>query len=80
MKNYVTKKELNDATGVDATTLDAKRDFVTLKAEVDKLDINKLVNVPSGLNNLKRKVDDLDVDKLKTLPVDLNNIRKYHVM
>ena len=80
MKNYVAKKELNDAISVDATNLDAKRDFVTLKAEVDKLDINKLVNVPSGLNNLKRKVDDLDVDKLKTLPVDLNNIRKYYVM
>ena len=80
MKNYVTKKELNYSIGVDATNLDAKRDFVTLKAEVDKLDINKLVNVPSGLNNLKRKVDDLDVDKLKTLPVDLNNIRKYYVM
>ena len=51
-----------------------------MKAEVDKLDINKLVNVPSGLNNLDRKVDDLDVDKLKTLPVDLIIIRKYYVM
>ena len=45
-----------------------------MKAEVDKLDINKLVNVPTSLNNLKAKVDDLDVDKLKTVPVDLNKL------
>ena len=40
-----------------------------LKAEVGKLDINKLV--PATLNNLKTKVDDLDVGKLQTVPVDL---------
>ena len=38
---------------------------MALKAEVDKLDINKLMNVPTSLNNLKTKVDDLDV------PIDL---------
>ena len=37
-----------------------------MKAEVDKLDVNKLVNVPTSLNNLKTKVDDLDIGKLKT--------------
>ena len=45
-----------------------------MKAEVDKLDINKLVNVPISLNNLKTKVDDLDVGKWKTVPVDLKKI------
>ena len=45
-----------------------------MKAEVDKLDINKLVNVPTSLNNLKTKVDDLDVGKLKTVPVDLKKL------
>ena len=45
-----------------------------MKAEVDKLDINKLVNVPSSLKNLKTKVDDLDVDKLKTVPVDMKKL------
>ena len=45
-----------------------------MKAEVDKLDINKLVNVPTSLNNLKTKLDDLDVGKLKTVPVDLKNL------
>ena len=41
---------------------------MALKAEVDKLDINKLINVPTSLNNLKTKVDDLDVNMLKAVP------------
>ena len=45
-----------------------------MKAEVDKLDINKLVNIATSLNNFKAKVDDLDVGKLKTVSVDLNNL------
>ena len=45
-----------------------------MKSEVDKLGINKLVNVPSGLKKLKTKVDGLDVDKLKTFPVDLKKL------
>ena len=49
-----------------------------MKAEVGKLDINKLVNVPTSLNNLITKVDDVgklnDVGKLKTVPVDLKKL------
>ena len=41
-----------------------KKEFIALKAEVDKLDINKLVNVPTSLNSLKTKVDDSYVGKL----------------
>ena len=53
LSSYATKKELNDSKGViDRSNLAAKRDFIPLKAEVKKLGINKLVNVPSGLNNL----------------------------
>ena len=43
-----------------------KKGFVVLKAEIDKLDINKLVYVPTSLNNLKTKVDDLNIGELKT--------------
>ena len=46
-----------------------------MKTEVDKLEINKLVNVSTGLNNLKTKVDDLDVSKLKTVHGDLKKIK-----
>ena len=42
-----------------------------LKSNVDKLDINKLKNVPSDLNNLKSKVDELDADKLVPVPFEV---------
>ena len=48
-----------------------KRDFIALKAEVDKLDINKVVNVPTSFNNLKTKVNDLMLVNEKAVPVDL---------
>ena len=48
----------------------AKKGFIALKAEVDKLEINKLANVPNSLNNLKTKVNDLDVGELKTVSVE----------
>ena len=41
---------------------------------MDKLNIDKLKNVPSGLTNFKRKVDRLDVDKLVPVPVDLSKL------
>ena len=45
-----------------------------MKAEVDKVDINEIVNVPTSLNNLKTKVDDLNIGKLKSVPVDLKKL------
>ena len=48
--------------------------MIALKAELDKLDINSLVNVPNSLNNSKTKVNDLDVGKMKTVPVDLKKL------
>ena len=69
LSNYDTKKEVEHATGVDTSDLADKKDFLTLKAEGDKLDINELVNVPMGLNRLKIKIDDLDVNELKSVPI-----------
>ena len=60
--------------GVDTSDLAAKKGFIVLKVEFEKLDINKLTNVPTSLNNLKTKVNDLDVDKLKTVPADLKKL------
>ena len=51
-----------------------KKYFIALKAEFDKLGISKMVNVPTGLNNLKTKLYDLDVCKLRTVPVDLKKL------
>ena len=74
LSNYATKKELEYTTGIDASNLTAKKDFIALKTEVDKLDINKLTNVPTSLNNLKTKVDDLDVGKLTNCPCRLEKL------
>ena len=75
MPNFATKKELEHATGIDTSNLAAKKYFIALKAEVDKLDINKLTNVPTSLNNLETIVDDLNVGKLKTVPGDLKKLK-----
>ena len=44
LSNYATKKELDNAIGFDTSDLAAKKDFIALKTEVDKLDINKPVH------------------------------------
>ena len=69
MSNHATK-EIKNFTGVDTSNLTAKKDFIALKAEVDQLGINKLVNVLTDLNNLKSKVYDLDLDKFNSVPVE----------
>ena len=74
LSNYATKKELEHAPGIDTTDLAAKKDFLPLKAELGKLDMNKLTNAPTSLNNLKTKADDLDVGKLQTVPVGLKKL------
>ena len=51
-----------------------KVDLANLKSDVDKLDIDKLKNVPTDLGNLKSKIDKLDDDKLVPVPVDLSKL------
>ena len=48
--------------------------LANLKSDVNKLDIDKLKNVPTNLGNLKSKIDKLDVDKLVPVPVDLSKL------
>ena len=72
--NYATIKELEHGTGVDKSDLAPTKDFIALKAELGKLDINKMTNVPTSLNNLKTKIDNLDVDRLKLVPAEENKV------
>ena len=74
LSSYTTKKELDHAGCVDTSDLAAKNNFIALKAKVNKLDINELINFVTSLNNLKTKIDDLDVAKLKTAPTDLKKL------
>ena len=48
-----------------------------MKAEVDKLDINKLTNASTSLNNLKTKLVGLDLIKLKTVPAGFEKISDF---
>ena len=57
----------NYATGIDTSDVAAKKGFIALKAEVDKLDIQ----FPNGLDKSKLKVDYLDISKLETVATDL---------
>ena len=75
LSNYRTKADLKSATGVDTSDFAKKKPgLANLKSGVDKLDIDKLKNVPTSLSNLKSKVDKLDVDKLVPVPVDLSKL------
>ena len=75
LSNYATKADLKNATGVDTLDSAKETDLANLKSDVDKLDIDKLKNVPTNLSNLKSKVDKLDVDKLVSVPVNLSKLR-----
>ena len=51
-----------------------KADIASLKLDTDKLDIDELVKVISGLSSLKNKEDKLVIGKLKSIPVDLSKL------
>ena len=74
LSNYAIKTDLKSVTGVDTLDFAKKTDLVNLKSDVDKLDIDKLKNVLSGLSSLKSKVDKLDNGKLETTPVDFSKL------
>ena len=74
LSNYATKADLKNATGVNTSKFVKQVDLASLKLEVDKLDIDKLEKVPTGLNSLENKVDKLNVDKLVRGPVDLSKL------
>ena len=51
-----------------------KSDLASLQSDLDKLDNDKLKNLPSNLSNFKSRVDKLDVDKLLHVPVNLSKL------
>ena len=60
-----------------------KTEIASLKSNVDKLDVDKLKNVPIDLSNFKSKVEKFDIGKLKTTLVvlsKLSNIVKNDVV
>ena len=56
LKNYATKEELKNITHVVTSSFALKANLAFLKTEVDKLDIPKLMTVPTDLSKLTNKV------------------------
>ena len=52
LSNYATKTDLNNITRVDTSRFVQKTNLASLKTEVHKLDIAKLVTVPVDLSKL----------------------------
>ena len=50
------------------------QNLANLKSNVDKLDIDKFINLPTNLSNLKNNVYKLDVEKLVPVPIDLSKL------
>ena len=63
MSNYATKADSKKAKGIDTSSFAKKVDLANLKSDVGKVDIGKLKNIPTNVNNLKSKVEKLGVDK-----------------
>ena len=56
LSNYATKEDIKNITHVDTSSFALKTNLSSLKTEVDKLDINKLVPVPTDLSKLSNVV------------------------
>ena len=63
LPNYATKIALKNVIRVDASSFAMKTNLASLKTEVDKLDINKLVPVPVYLSKLNDVVKNTIVQK-----------------
>ena len=56
LSSYATKTDLKNVTHVDTSNFALKTNLASLKSEVDKLDVNKLVPVPNDLAKLSNVV------------------------
>ena len=52
--NYATKTDIKNILHVDTSSFALKSNLVSLKTEVDKLDIDKLKVLPTNLRNFKK--------------------------
>ena len=76
LSNYATKTDLKNVTRIDTSSFALKTNLASLRTEVDKLDIAKLVPVPIDLSNLGNVVKNDVVKKTAydKLVAKVNNI------
>ena len=79
LSNYATKTDLKNVTHVDTSSFALKTNLASLKTEVDKWDIDKLMQIPVDLSKLsdvvknviKEAIYDILVAKINN--IDTNN-------
>ena len=64
MPDCATRSDLKNATGINTSK------SASLKSDIDRLNLDKLEKVPSGLSSLKSKIVKLHVDMLAPILVD----------
>ena len=76
LSNYATKEGIRDITHVDTSSFALKTNLSSLKTEVDKLDFEKLVPVPTDLSKLSNvvKIDVVKKAAYNKLVVKVDNI------
>ena len=76
LSSYATKPDLKNVTHVDTSSFALKTNLANLKTEVDKLDIDKLVPVPTDLSKLSNvaKNDVVKKTVYDKLVAKVNNI------
>ena len=76
LSNYATKTDLENVTHVDTSIFTFKTNLASLKTEIGKLDIDKLVPVPVDLSKLSDAVENAIVKKAvyEKLAAKVNNI------
>ena len=76
LSNYATKTDIKNILHVDTSSFALKTSLANLKTEVDKLDIDKLVPVPTDLSKLSNVVKNDVVKKTdyNELVAKVNNI------
>ena len=63
LTNYATKADIENITHIDTSNFALKTNLSSLKTEVDKLDIDKLVPIPTDLSKLSNVVKNEVVKK-----------------
>ena len=64
LTNYATKADIKNISHADTSSFALKTNLASLKTEVDKLDINKLVPIPVDLSELSDVVKMMLLKKL----------------
>ena len=64
LTNYKRKEDIKNITHIDTSSFALKTNLSSLKTEVDKLDINKLVPIPNDFSKLSNVVNNDAVKKI----------------